>query len=120
MSRFNQLEPDPGSNLYRNILGTIIASIVIIFIYYLPQDLDDARLIEIAQGTDASGTIDLVTLAESDRRPEKFEASPTQAKLLKIEQRPSKFCYIKAQVINGLIPLFTSRKIVSFELKYCR
>lgn len=120
MSRLNQIEPDPGSNLYRNIYIAIIISSAIIIWYYFPCNISDAEIGEIVQGFDANGEVDLVTLSEPNRPPERFETSPPQAKLLKDLKSNSKTCYIKAQIVNGVIPLINDRKIVSFEFKDCR
>lgn len=118
--KLKQIEEEPGSNLYRNISWTIIGSAIVTFIYYIPFDISNATIGEIVEGTNQSGTIYLTTLIEPSQSPKRFEVSGSIAKLLKSQQAKSKTCYVKARVINGMIPLITDWKIISFEFNSCR
>jgi hypothetical protein len=118
--KLKQIEEVPGSNSYRNISWLIIGSAIVTFVYYLPISIPNAMVGEIVEGTNQDGVVYLTTLIESNQPPKRYEISSNTAKLLKSQQLKSENCYIKTVGINGIVPLISDRKIVSFEFNNCR
>lgn len=119
-SKLKQIENNPGSNFASTISWTILAFVAIVSVYNAPIQISHARFISVAEGINEGGVLHLATISEPDQKPERLEVSQPQAKMLKNWQHLSKTCYIKASITNGIIPIFSDRRLVYAELKNCQ